>query len=487
VQQNIRRRDGGSSDRVYAAVLGHMARNGMAGPGETLVVAVSGGVDSMCLLDLLVRAAAGQRLALVVAHVHHGLRGEEAERDLRLVESRARAYGLPFEFLRVPPASYRAGENVHARARELRYGFLERTAEKWGARKIVTGHHRDDHVETLLMQLFRGSGTLRGIPAVRDGRYLRPLLAVGRQDLVRYAAARGVPHREDASNRDPAFLRTRVRQDLLPRIRDLVNPSVEGALTRFSQILREESDYLDLLARDALRRCVRPGPRPGELAVSRRGLSSQHPALRRRVLRLAFARVTGSTRGLGYAQVQAVSRSLDDASARAQRRFRLHGGVHLFVEPEEVVLSREDLWSCRPYRYVLRVGELLRVPEAGVALLARTVLCGKGRPDPCGGGGEALLAWEEGGGDLAVRNARPGDWFRPLGMGGKKKLKEFFIDRRIPRSRRVRVPLVEVGGAIAWVAGEQVDERFRPTGGERRCLHVQVMGLEKGDGSVQDT
>jgi len=453
----------------------------MIRPRDTLVVGVSGGLDSMCLLDLLCRVQERENLTLVVVHVHHGLRGESADRDARLVEERAQGYGLPFERSRIPVGSLAGRGNLQARARAFRYAYFEETAGRWGAQRIATGHHRDDHVETLLMQLFRGTGSFRGIPPVRDERYIRPLIEVGREELLRYAESRAIPFREDASNRKRVYLRNRIRRDLVPWVRERVNPSFDRALIHFSQVLRDEADCLDRLAGLALDGARRSSCFDGVVALSREDLERLDPALRRRVIRMAYARLHGSTYGLSSTRVEEVCRFLEPAGRVPHRRFPLHGGVHLFLEYREVLLSQEDLWVCGPYRYPLSVGEYLAVPEAKAGVECQRVPCRRVSPGERRDAHVALLAWEPVTGGLLIRNARAGDRFRPEGVGGEKKLKDFFIDRKIPRSRRVRLPILEIGGTIAWVAGERPDERFRPRSGDRFCLQVRLICRQEQD------
>jgi len=412
---------------------------------------------------------------LVVLHVHHGLREREADRDCRLVEEQASMYGLPFETIQIPPESYAGRENLQSRARDLRYAYFEETAERWNAQKIATGHQRDDHVETLLMQMFRGTGSLRGIRPVRDGRYIRPLIDVSREDLLSYAADRGVPYHEDSSNRNTRYLRNRIRKEMVPWIRAQINPSFDRSLTRLSAILQDEDDCLDRLAGRAFDRASRPPPASGVVALRRTVLEELEPALRRRVIRLAYARIRGSTFGLSYSRVQEICRCLDSGRSVLHRRFPLHGGIHLFLETRELLLSREDLWSCRPYQYPLAVGEFLRVPEARTGVYTRLVSCSQVDPETGRTADQTLLAWDPSAGEVLVRNFRPGDRFRPAGMGGEKKLKDFFIDQKITRSQRVRIPLLEIGGVIAWVAGQRMDERFRPLDRNRSCLHVRLV------------
>ncbi len=464
----------GSPDKVFAAVCGSLRRHAMIRKHDTVVVGVSGGVDSMCLLELLCRVREREGIELVVAHLHHGLRGKEADRDFQFVEEQASLYGLAFEGYRIRPESYPGSANLQARARDLRYAFYEEVADRNGAGKIATGHQMDDLAETLLMQIFRGAGGFHGIAPVRSGRYIRPLLDVGREALLRYASSRGIQYLEDSSNQKRVYLRNRIRHDLVPWIREQINPSFERSLIHLACTLREEADCLDVLARRALDEALTKGSAQG-VTLRRQPLEQLERALRKRVIRLAYERIRGSTSGISYSRVQAICRCLDPGQGGSQRRFQLQGGIQLFIEYEEVLLSRDDLWESSPYRYPLSLDEVLPVPEAGVGIHARLVSRELATPEAMRDGDQAFLARGPGTREMVVRNFRPGDRFRPQGVGGEKKLKDFFIDHKLPRSRRSRIPLLEIDGVLAWVAGWRLDERFQFPEKDPTCLHVRIV------------
>jgi tRNA(Ile)-lysidine synthase len=462
-------------DRVLATMRATMRRHGMIRRQDTVVVGVSGGVDSMCLLDLLWRIHEREALVLVVAHLHHGLRGEEADGDFRWVEEQVSRYGLPFVGYKMKPAAYPGRSNVQSRARDLRYAFYEEVAQSWKAQKIATGHHRDDQVETLIMQMFRGTGSLRGMQPVRGTKYIRPLIDLSRDEILHYAEGRGIGFCEDSSNRSNSYLRNRIRRELIPVVREHVNPSFERVLIQFSTIRRDEADCLDVLARRGLASARKPSVPPVEMRLDRKTLQELEPALRRRVIRFAYEEVQGSTAGLSFPRVQEICSCLEFPYGVGQRRFPLHGGVHLFLEYEEVLLSREDIWACRPYRYPLAVGEVLSVPEAGAEIHTRLVFREGAIPKVSCEDVSAWLDWDEIPHEVVVRNVRPGARFRPLGRCREEKMKDFFIEEKVPRSQRVRLPLMEVDGVIAWVAGRKIGERFSPSERTRLLLEVRVV------------
>ncbi len=476
-------REGPKEPDILSLVFKTMVWYDMAAPGETVVVGVSGGVDSVSLLDILARLKPRFALRLVIAHVHHGLRREEGEREFRFVEALASRYKLPFEAMRVDASGYGKGGNVQARARRYRIRFFEEVAARWGAARIATGHHRDDHLETLLMQLLRGTGGLIGIPPVREGRFIRPLIEIPRSGIREYAREAGLDYCEDSSNQKRTYLRNRIRQELIPWIRREANPAFGDALLRFSAISREEGQWLDRLAEEAVERALcRTGPR-GETHLRRDLLEGYPRALQRRVLRESYRRLAGSTQGLSHVHLEGICDALQRPGGRVHKQFSLPRGIRAFLEYDEVCLSRRDLWKAAPYEVSLIPGEKRRIPEAGMVLLAESVSCG-GVP-PRGGEDRECVFLDVGPtpGNLVVRNARAGDRFRPYGLGGEKKIKDFFIDRKIPRSMRNRIAILEIGGKIAWVVGQAVDDRFKVTEETRSMLRVQALPFGREDGT----
>lgn len=467
-----------SEKEVVEKVCKTLFSHTMIQQGETVIIGVSGGVDSMCLLDILHRIQRRHSLGLVAAHLHHGLRGVEAEQDYRFVQEQASRYGVPFEGERLNATDFSRSSNVQATARELRYQFYEEVAKKWNAQKIATGHHLDDQVETLLLQIFRGTGTLKGIRPVRGGRYIRPLLDVCRQDILVYAKQRKIAHREDSSNLKTTYLRNRIRHQLVPWIRKEINPSFSRSLINLSSLLRSEHECMDVLAKQAYAQAREKTPHIGEVVLKRNVLETLEPSLTKRVLREAYRNIRGSTQGLSYVHVQKVCEILQGKEREKHRKLSLPDGIDLFVEHERILFSRLDVWSCTPYHYHLPIGEDLFIPEAGVRLHATRVPT-KELPtgkhlDP----NRAFLYPGSTTAGMVVRNFRTGDRFRPLGMHGSKKLKDYFIDQKIPRSFRCRLPILEVDGKIAWVVGFRMDERFKVNQHVQNCIQIDAVNAD---------
>ena len=421
------------------AVASTLRRHAMLAGGERVLVAVSGGADSMALLHTLHALAPGLRLALHVLHVDHGLR-PESPRDAEFVQAVARELGVPGEVARV---TVPRGPSREAQARRARYFALETCAASIGAGRIAVGHTRDDQAETVLMRLLEGAGPrgLAGIPPCR-GRIIRPLLEVTRQEIVAALRSLGLPWIEDPSNLDRSFLRNRIRHDLLPSLARVTGGDPVDALNRTAARMRALVAALDDQAATELDRLA--WMTHDEIVLPRAALSALPREVAATVLRLAAVRLGGGGPLRAWAH-RGLARALAEPPPR--RPFRL-GGVVVEVSGAQLrvaVRPRPALGTRAlvvPGRTALtEIDALLEtrvVPAAGYELPRD--------PDRAAFDAVALP------GPLVIRARRAGDHLDAFG-GGERRLKSLLIDAKVPRWERARVPVIEGGGQIVWVAG----------------------------------
>jgi len=409
--------------------------SGLVTEGEPMIVLLSGGADSVCLLDVTLELGA-RTFAL---HVNHGLR-EQAEDDERFCERLCERLGVDLHVERARPAAADGPGNVQAQARELRYAHAERLARERGC-DYATAHTLSDQAETVLYRLATSPGS-RGLHAMseRRGRLVRPLLAAPREQTRAWCEARGLDWREDAANTDPRYARVRVRKQALPILREL-NPGVERTLAETAAQLREEAELLDRAVDDALGRLGGAGATLSELAA-------EPPALQRLVLRRLAEAAAGRPHALARAEVGRIMRLGERGGSAA---LDLGGGLRAVVE-YGVVRFSADLDPAPP--------EPVRLFVPGSARFGAWEV--EARRDE----GDVLLAADELGAEVIVRAWREGDRMRPAGLGGVKTLQDLFTDRKVPRALRRTLPVVEAGGEIAWVAGVAVGERFAADSGE---------------------
>lgn len=454
--------------------------------GDGVVVAVSGGVDSMVLLHVLVRLAPRLDLRLRVAHIHHGLRGSSADRDAALVSAEAARYALPISVERLAAETRPRRTSVQAWARAARYARLEATRRRVRAAWILTAHNRNDQAETVLLNLLRGAGLrgLAGIPKVRE-RILRPLLAVSRAEIEAYAAARGVRFREDPSNRSVAYRRNRIRRQLLPLLAREYNPRIVETLAALATQAREDDDALTSLAATLADKALRVRGRAVGVSVS--ALCAASPAVARRLFQEAFRRAAVGTCGLTRRHLVALT-----LLATRGGEVRLPGGLRARASAKYVWIGPRDPGTNPPPSHApaagpgawpgvrLQPGGWVRWGPGQCSVRLRRVAGGGirlRRRDPC----QEILSSKVLEEPLRLRAWRAGDRFRPLGLRGQKKLQDFFVDAKIPREERGRVPLLVAGDRIAWVVGHRIADEFRWRGDRVACV-AEVRFSEERDG-----
>lgn len=453
-------------------------------PGDRVLVAVSGGPDSLCLLHVLWAERAARRLAAVeAAHLDHGLRGAESAAEAAWVRAWCEERGIPCHVGMTDVAALareRKGSRQEA-ARAARYAFLEEVGARIGADKIATGHTRDDQAETVLMNVLRGTGLdgLRGIPA-RRGPYVRPLLDVSRTEIEDYCAAHGLEPRRDPSNLSPdAYTRNRVRLELLPLLARDYNPAVVNALLRLSNIAARDLDYLQVQTEAALAMATAV-QKPDKLVLDGARLLEMHPALLRRVLRAAVVQVRGGAGGIAQHHIERMCQIL--LRPRPSSGVRIEG---LFPAPFCDVAFVFDTLTLTPGAApqradfpVPRVSVILPIPGTAVLPGADWIVRASFDPLPSG---VALNADAVSVDALTLRNWRQGDRIDPLGMGGRhKKISDIFTDAKVPRAERHRIPLVADAKGIVWVVGHYIAERVRVTLDTRRRLYLTA---QLGDGA----
>lgn len=438
--------------------------------GDHLLVAVSGGPDSVALLSVLASLAPSMRLTLSALHLNYGLRGEESDEDARFVSRLCAELEVPLicelvDLSRTSGTGKRMSLQVNAR--EVRYAALQRAAEALGASKIALGHTADDQAETLLMWMLRGSGAagLAGIRPLRDALYVRPLLDVSRTDVLTYLNAKGRPFRTDSSNAKPVYLRNRIRHELLPLLKRF-NPAVVSALTRQADILRDEDACLDRWVTEWVGRHVRTAE-DRSLAVPRSALLELPIALQRRVIRVMMQRVAGGSHGSTFGAADAVlhkivrGRSGSSLGVRGARVLRDYQYVKVFPTRHVSPMQAEDS-SARTASVRAEIPSTVVWPPTGQTLRLRFASA-EDEQMPAGQH-VARFDADRFTQQLEVRSWQAGDVFCPLGMGGRrKKLQDYFSDTKLSRGRRADVPLLVAPEGILWIVGYRADHRFRVT------------------------
>ena len=453
------------ADPLLERVARTVAKHALLDADTVTLVAVSGGADSVCLLDALL--SLGYRVE--AAHFDHQTRDGDSAEDASFVRDWTARLGVPLhEDTRPVAAEAReAGLSFEEHARNVRYDFLVRTAETRDCAAIATGHHADDQAETVLMRIVRGTTPrgLAGIPprTTRAGRrVVRPLLECTRAEIMDYVRARGLAYCTDRTNDDETHFRNRVRHGLLPLLARDYNPRVREALLRLAETQRGENELLNTMAAAALSGCVDDDAR-----VDRARFSGTHAAIQRRIVAILAWRLGVDC---DFERIDAAARFIVDSPSG--HRFDLGGGVllHNARNTTEIAKAPDDFdASVVP----------LAVPGSTKALgRAIEVTCPEEAPAGdlavhCTPARQVFDA-DAFRGPVTVRHRLPGDRFTPFGMSGSKKLQDYFVDIGLPAPQRDAQLIVVAGDRIAWVVGHAISAHAAVTAETRRYVQIEV-------------
>ncbi len=445
-----------------------------------LLVAVSGGPDSVCLLHILLRLKDELGIRLHLAHLNHQLRGTESEADARYVDEMARQLGIPATVARGDVARHQAEKRISLEeaARDVRYTFLAETARSVGADRVAVGHTSDDNVETILMHLVRGTGTtgLQGLKpylkwrmAGGDFAVIRPLLTVSRGDTSGYCQEQELKPRTDTSNFSLSPLRNKIRHQLLPLLKGY-NPGIEQAILRTARIAASEIAFLAEEGARLWKEIVRS--QEDIIILDKESFLKLPPALKRHLLRMAFQRLLGNLKDIETRHIEEIMEILNKP---AGKRLNLPGGLTFSVEYQNYLLG-EDSPVLSPFprldgTWTLNLPGKTVLPgwHVNAELINQPQPAMEKRDNPL----SAHLNLDRTGNSLTVRSRQIGDRFQPLGMNQPKKLGRFMIDARIPAAWRDRVPIVCSREQILWVVGWRIDDRVKVTDNTERILRLE--------------
>jgi tRNA(Ile)-lysidine synthase len=521
--------------KLDSKVIDFIQRYSLISPKEIVVVGVSGGADSVCLLHVLAKWRKRLAIKLHIAHLNHQLRGVESEADAKYMSDLAGSLGIPITIDRQDVAAYRIERkcSIEEAARELRYAFLARVAREVGANRIAIGHTRDDQVETILMHILRGTGitglcglapcspmaydsqrislptsplsspdSLMSLRAKRSNLLvIRPLLDITREETTDYCQEHQLAPRIDSSNLSPSFFRNRLRLQLLPLLRQY-NPSIDQALLRLADIAKEDNALIEQQASELWDEVARQ--EDNAIYLDRKQIASLPIALQRQLLRAAVTRLAGDARDIEASHVEAARSLLNKPAGKRislPHGLTCQGGYNEIViaSPPSVIAS--DLpakaWQARAWQSQLLPcpfpplsGEFpLKVPGKtafpgwkAIAGIVREPVASRSLPGDLstseGTRQSNLVAHfdlHKTGTELFVRQHRPGDRFQPLGMNMPKKLQEFMVDAKIPRSWRGHIPIVCSPQQIVWVVGWRIDDRVKITEASEEILRLEFI------------
>lgn len=471
-------------------------------PNDAVLVGVSGGPDSLCLLHVLHALSQTLHFSVSIAHLNHQLRGADSDADAAFAQDIANSWQLPIyiENRDVTTLAGQRKQSIEETARQVRYAFLWQVAAKTGANKIAVGHHADDQVETILMHFLRGSGLagLRGmlpvtnlatlrlyptdiehLPGSPSPQLIRPLLNISRPAIEAYCAEQGLAPRRDASNQDTTFFRNRLRHELIPYLESF-NPNIRQVIRHTASVVAADVEILTKQL-DAVWGSVLQEQWPESLVFNLPAWLKLPAGLKRSTLRRAVHRLRRSLRDINFIHLEQAIEIVETGTTGAKAT--LPQGLILTVGYETFTIAGAHATTrpVTPNQPQLPVGQVIKLnlpgitsdPAVGWRLKAQLVSA----PTP---NFQEISKWEAYldadvvGADVWLRTRRPGDTFQPLGLGGHhKKINEFMINEKIPAHRRNSIPVLVNNQQILWLCGYRVDERARVQPRTKKILHLK--------------
>ena len=466
-----------------------IVHNGLIEKGEHIVIGLSGGPDSVCLFHVLHRLKEELDIRLHVVHINHGLRPGAADEDQRYAEALCAEYGVPCQslFFEVNRIAKEQGTSSEDAGRQVRYRSFfeaaERIASETGCTvKIAVAQNMNDQAETVLMRIIRGTGTegLCGIEYLREekgkGVIIRPLLDVSRAEIEAYCRENSLTPRIDLTNLEPIYTRNKIRLELLPYIGEQFNPNIAAALNRLSKIAKEDKEYFgrkvdEMIAEHAVIRDRARASFPLDL------LSGELPAIRHRIIMRMFEAI-GLSKDITAFHLEQADHILDERRTSAVTDFS--AGYAMGISYDFVDFYKKMEREVHAFEYAINLEGITEIPELNTRIRVRILgkqdwenLAGKGKIFKNGGACRLSLDKVEAGGQPVLRTRRQGDYIVPLGMQGRKKLQDYFVDEKYSREERDRIPILCIGSEVIWITGGRISENYKIDDNTERIIILE--------------
>ena len=465
-------------------IIDEMLKTGMLQAGDRVIAGISGGADSVFLFYVLKWLREDIDYDLRVIHVHHGIRGEEADRDADFVERLCLRENIPCQIFRrdVPKEAEMKGMSLEEAGRAARYEIFRNEASGKPGTKIALAHHRDDLAETVLFRIARGTG-IGGLAAMRpvSGHVIRPLLCLSKEDIVSFLDQKGICYMEDSTNEMDDAVRNRIRHEILPLIRRRVNENAVIHLAQLSATAWEVSSYIREEARKEAEKLVRKDE--AGLFIHEDILNC-HPALEKEILKDALEAVSGTSSDIRLVHIntmESLLRKREGASGNLPygiRARRMHDGILMEKNAGRKPLRKQK--TPDPVILKLKYGETAATDFENWRFLAEYV---REAPDPVPE--NRYTKWFDYGkmnDTLSVRTRRPGDYLTIDSRGSRKTVSDYFTDMKVPAEERDRIPLLVSGSEIVWVVGMRIGYRFRIGKDTSEILKISTVRKEAGTG-----
>lgn len=458
---------------VFTQFLETIEKNHLIQKGERVLVAVSGGADSVALLLLLHSIRVDYDLSLYAFHLNHRYRGDAADKDQAFVEALCIEKGITcFAYAEdIEAYAKTSGQSFETAARERRYKLMDTLMDEHGIHKVALAHHLNDQVETFFQRLIRGSGIdgLTGMSLMRSGTYIRPLLELSKTAILAYLEEEKQPYCIDETNTDVSYMRNKIRQELIPYLELHFNPSIVSGIGGTMTRLQQDRDFLDQTASAFVDSCVLIQNQRWAVKIDQ--VQALHSAIRPRVIRLLFARVKGALVGFESNHVDEVCGILETKHSGSRKIFQ---GVVFLINGKDLLVYKETE-PVGDYAYALTVGQRVVIKEAGIAMTMTS------EPKPLdflrSGDRCFYLSADAVVCPLIVRNRRSGDGIQLRGLKGRKAVKEIFRELKLPPEERAYQPIVTHGNQVVWAPGGHIADAFYVTEATQAVYCIRVEKL----------
>ncbi|MBA5851984.1 tRNA lysidine(34) synthetase TilS [Clostridium sp. cel8] len=459
---------------MIKTVLNTINENNMFTSGDKVIVAVSGGPDSLCLLHILYKLKERLNISLYVAHVNHCLRGNESDEDEKFVKEFCKKINVEFRSIKVDINKVASKYNLSCETagRKIRYEFFEELKSQFGAQKIAIAHNANDQAETVLMRIMRGTGLdgLTGIKPVRDDIFVRPLINTTRNEIEKYCEENGLKPRIDKTNYETIYSRNKIRLELIPYMEKNFNKDVIRSLNRLAQTIRVDNDYLNRICKEKFKKYCDITP---EKVIISKEAFLEDKSIISRILRLALEKILGNLHNLEKIHIMDIIQIQTHSTGK---QIMLPNHVTVFNDYGNIVITRNNKTNVEHVNsYVLHEG-YNNIPEYHCKVKIKSYNCKQ-----CIKSKDKFTQYfdmDKINGDIVLRTRCEGDRFVPLGMKGSKKLKDLFIDLKISKNERNNIPLICFGKNIAWVVGYRISDIFKVDKSTKNILAISFESEE---------
>lgn len=446
--------------------------NNMFDKGDRVIVAVSGGPDSIALLHVLYKLKEELHISLYVAHINHGLRGIESDKDEEYVGKVCKDLNIEFRSKKVDINEISRLRNMSSESagREVRYEFFKELVKKFSAQKVAIAHNANDQAETILMRIMRGTGMdgLIGIRPVRDNIFVRPLINCTRNEIEQYCLENKLNPRIDKTNLEAIYSRNKVRLQLIPYIQENFNKDIIQGLNRLSDTIKIDNDYIEAISKEKYKKYCDTNE---EKVIISKEAFLEHESIITRIIRLAIQNLVGNLYNFERIHIYDIIRIQRCSTGK---ELNLPGNVYSINNYGDIVITRDKKQNikARSEEYILGNGVNV-IEDANIKVGIRVVNVEE-KTDFKHNKWIKYFDYDKIKGDITLRFRRDGDRFTPLGMSGSKKLKDLFIDLKIPKEERNEIPLICFGTSIAWITGYRVSEIFKVDENTKNILEVKI-------------